>query len=211
MNSSQTKNENSYGHFFVYALLDENDKPFYIGRTKRPNSRILQHLSEAEQYENSRSFSALELLGLVFQEKPDVSNKAKLNKINAIKKNGAEVKIKILDEWECDDIADANRLEDAWIAEIRRQGHKLTNKILSHRMNPAWYNADRKGWKPGYYTNPTEYIAWLKSDAYKKKKDEYNENRLEWSNKRYRNKQRYYSKKSKKETKKKTPFFRSKR
>lgn len=195
-----------YGKFVIYGLVDPRDNLyFYVGRTRRPNNRLLQHVSEAEKYKNSKEITIDELFGVVSRIDPDASNKRKLGKINSIKSDGYEPQFVILDTWECNDVTDANRLEDAWIAHMRLCGYSLTNKTLSHRMNPKWYSKDRKGWKEGYYTSPEEYIQWLKNTPYEirhKKKDTYS---MTIPTKKYYKKRRTYGKKQKTKS-----FFRSK-
>lgn len=151
-----------YGKFWIYALSDPmSDQVFYVGRSKHPQTRLLQHLSEAEQYKNSRSFSFEELAGIKSHDNRDVSNRRKLRKINQLADMGMYPTFTILDEWEVDDVVDANRLEDAWIAHMKSKGEPLTNKMLTHRMYPKWYK-----------TSPENYIGWLKSDARKEKMKE---------------------------------------
>lgn len=151
-----------YGHFWVYALIDPDSKRvFYVGRSKYPNSRLLQHMSEAEKYKAAREFSLSELFGLSRKKSVEVSNTRKIKWLNSIASRGATPDFEILDEWVCFDVADANRLEDAWIAEMRSRGEPLTNKILSHRMNPKWYK-----------TSPTQYIQWLKAGKPSKHKSD---------------------------------------
>jgi hypothetical protein len=141
-----------YGHFWIYALIDPDSKRiFYVGRSKYPNSRLLQHMNEAEKYKTAKEMTLTDLLGITIRERPDASNTRKLRWLNSIAARGLSPDFEILDEWVCVDTSDANRLEDAWIAEMRRRGEPLTNKILSHRMNPSWYN-----------TSPEQYINWLK-------------------------------------------------
>lgn len=173
---------NGYGQFWIYALIDPDSKRvFYVGRSKHPNSRLLQHMSEAERYKSARDLTLSDLLGLTKKENIEVKNKRKLRWLNSISERGLTPEFSILDEWVCVDTADANRLEDAWIAEMRKRGEPLTNRILSHRMNPAWYKS-----------SPEKYIKWLKAGKPTSKHESNDDiDTLFAPSKRYRRKRRY--------------------
>lgn len=143
----------AYGKFWIYAIKDPiTNRVFYIGRSKHPNTRILQHISEAQNYKASRQITEDQLFGLEKFMKRGLGSLKKMKWINNIIDKGLQPDLDIIDEWECIDVADANRLEDAWIAEMKRRGEPLTNRILSRRMKPDWYR-----------TSPLQYMEWLKS------------------------------------------------
>lgn len=143
----------AYGKFSIYALKDPvTNRVFYIGRSKHPSTRILQHVSEAQNYKASQQITEDQLFGLEKFLKRGTGSLKKMKWINNIIEKGLQPELIILDEWDCFDVADANRLEDAWIAEMKRRGEPLTNRILSRRMKPEWY-----------ITSPTQYMEWLKA------------------------------------------------
>ena len=159
-----------YGNFFVYALINpETKRVFYVGRSKNADTRLGQHIKESISYKNSQKTSVEKLFGIdpedVFERNMpfEKSNVNKIRAINNILTRGLKPELKILDEWYAENIQDANRLEEAWIAEMRRIGEPLTNFILSRRMEVWFYSKDRSGWKPGYATSPKEYIEKLKA------------------------------------------------
>lgn len=155
--------------FTVYGLQDPRDnKIFYVGRSKHPNARLLSHLAEAERYKQAVEHPLKRLFGVNIAsddltQAPTNINRAKVNIINAIQNAGFQVQLKIIDVWETDDLQDANRLEEAWIAHHFLTGHPLTNKITSSRMRPSWYSPKSKNWKPWYAESPMEYIKKLKN------------------------------------------------
>lgn len=169
----------AYGAFSIYAIKDPiTNRVFYIGRSKHPSTRILQHISEAQNYKMSKQISDAQLFGLEKFVKRSLSNAKKMKWINNIIDKGLQPELVIIDEWECFDIADANRLEDAWIAEMKRRGEPLTNRILSRRMKPDWYR-----------TTPLQYMEWLKAGKPKAQPDkdrQPNDTPTEYKKKTYR-------------------------
>ena len=164
----------SYGNVTIYALKDPRDnRIFYVGRTKRPNSRLMQHINEAKKFLSENQEPLERLLALKTTKKPMVTksgkNLLKISKILNIVESGCEVTFNILDEWEAPTLDDANKLEEAWIAVIRKRGNYLTNYIYSHRMNPWWYGEKNKYYKEGWAKTPEEFIEKLKT----KEREEY--------------------------------------
>lgn len=157
-----------YGYFAVYALADPDTKRiFYVGRSKRPQTRFKQHLKEALEAHITDPFA--KLFGLDQLVTPDTAfegNDKKLGQIRQIVARGQEPLFIIIDEWEAETLSEANRLEDAWIAEMRRRGEPLTNMTISRRMETWWYDRRRPGFKPGWAASPMEFIQRLKAGEY---------------------------------------------
>ncbi len=169
------KDRKIYGWFAIYALIDpETHEIFYVGRSKNPKVRTGQHFNEAKDNKPENWFAYLWGLEELSASKKSASNPQKIKRINDILTAGQTPIVKILDEWYCEKLADANRLEDAWIAEMIQQGHPLTNFILSHRMSPKWYSPKRRGWRPGWSSSPMEYISALKSNHPEFQQEQYN-------------------------------------
>jgi hypothetical protein len=157
-----------YGKVSIYAMKDPaTHRIFYVGRSQRPQSRFLEHLAEAERYRIASEDMLTRLFGIqVVQDnrsKDGSGNAKKLKWIISIFDRDEQPEFVILDEWVAPTMQDANRLEDAWIAELRSQGHPLTNVIYSRRMNPNWYGEKNPYYRHGWATSPTDYIARLKA------------------------------------------------
>lgn len=157
-----------YGKVHIYALKDpDTDRVFYVGRTKRtPETRFLGHMAEASRYERETESVGKRLWGIGDSVKSDTkegSNVRKLRWILSIKNRGKDVVLEVLDEAEFKIEQDAARLEEAWIAEMRKRNQPLTNYIYSHRMNPAWYGETNPHYKVGWAKSPMEYIELLKN------------------------------------------------
>ena len=159
-----------YGKVYIYALKDpETGRVFYVGRTKRtPRTRLLGHLSEANRYERDTESIGKRLWGIDDDAPTKASNKEhsnvqKLRWILSIKNRGLEVEQEVLDEAVFDIEQDAARLEEAWIAEMRRRNQPLTNYIYSRRMSPLWYGETNPRYKEGWASTPLEYIERLKN------------------------------------------------
>lgn len=162
------KKDVRYGKVYIYALKDpETNRVFYVGRTKRsPETRLLGHLAEVEQYQRENENLLAKLLG--FKVVGSVSDKAegnvkKIKWILEIRRRGLEPRIEVLDIGDFEIEQDAARLEEAWIAEMRMRKQPLTNYIYSRRMNPSWYGETNPGYKPGWARTPMEYIERLKA------------------------------------------------
>lgn len=164
-----------YGHFVVYALCDPTSKKVhYVGRSKRPKNRLTQHINEALKDRIQDEDLIERLFGdgsgaKVERVDKEGKNSRKLAWLNKLSEHDLSPLFIILDEWDCETLSDANRLEEAWIAEMFRRHEPLTNRITSHRMLPRWYDKTRKGWKPGYSQSPMEYIERLKAGLVKPK------------------------------------------
>lgn len=140
----------SYGHFFIYALADPTtDRIFYVGRAADPQFRLKQHLYEARHSDTN-----------VLSE----VNRRKCRWINRILLGGNDVKLIILDEWECASLSQANRLEDAWMAIMRQQKQPLANYSTSRRQRPEWYLKVKL--PEGLARTPQNFIRSLKSGAW---------------------------------------------
>jgi hypothetical protein len=174
-----------YGKFFIYALIDPiSELAFYIGRSKNTDKRYNQHLLESERYEEYKRDVLSQLLGLNKSKKK--INRGKAQWIKSITDRDMMPRIEVIDEWECETLDDANRLEDAWIAHYRHHEHPLQNKIISRRMNWWWYTPQNKMWKEGYAQSPQEYIEMLKSGIIG------NKDKSDIPNKRYYKRKRQY-------------------
>lgn len=202
-----------YGKVYIYALKDpDTGRVFYVGRTKRtPRTRFLAHMSEAERYERDTNSVGKRLWGIdddaPAPNKREHSNIRKLRWILSIKNRGKETELEILDEWEFDIEQDAARLEEAWIAEMRRMKQPLTNYIYSHRMSPDWYGETNPKYKAGWARSPMEYITKLKRGEIGGRKTSTSKPR-----KRYNRAQlRRLSKKAHRSTNKKSPKKKNKR
>lgn len=166
----------SYGKFYVYTLKDPDTlRIFYVGRSKSPNSRLIQHKSEAQKFKTVSKNKTERLYGIVTPGNEDVTgNEKKLKWINSINQRGKNVIFEIIDQWTVDTLTDANRLEEAWIAHYKSLGHPLTNVVTSHRMDPSWYGPTNPKWREGWARNPQEYIQMLKDGRIGKKRKEEN-------------------------------------
>lgn len=158
----------TYGNVTIYALKDPRDnRIFYVGRTKRSNSRLQQHLNEAKKFLVENQDPLERLLSMKSTKNAMVTksgkNLSKITKILNILESGCDVNFCILDEWNAPTLSDANKLEEAWIAVVRKSGSYLTNYIYSHRMNPWWYGEKNKYYKDGWAKTPEEFIEKLKS------------------------------------------------
>lgn len=157
-----------YGHVTIYALIDPTDgKIRYVGRSKDAKKRFRQHLAEARNFADDTETVVGKLFGLSMHREPtkDFSNHQKLRWIANILKNGKEPILQILDEWDtCPTEVDANRLEDAWIAQKKMEGCQLFNYIYSERQKPKFYLKVKTGKYAQYFAkSPQEYIERLKS------------------------------------------------
>lgn len=170
-NDNIVKKRKQYGNVVIYALLDpDTHKVFYVGRSKHPEARLLQHLSEAEQVKTKEQHPLERLFGIIIEGKESREkgkyNEKKVKKINDILERGKDPKFVILDQWYAPTLRDANRLEDAWIAEMRRRGEPLTNMILSRRMEVWWYDSSRDNFNSNWAKSPMEFIQLLKSGKF---------------------------------------------
>jgi hypothetical protein len=179
--SKETNNQHGkYGMVYIYALVDpETNQIFYVGRSKYPVDRLKAHLNEAREKYVAPEIEWAEILGAIPRGKKD-GNKRKIKWINSIYRRELEPTFVLLDQWECNTIKDANRLEDAYIAEMRRRGEPLTNVITSHRMSPYWYSPMNARWKEGYAKSPMEYIEKLKSGEIKSHPPKPSKRRYNW-------------------------------
>lgn len=183
--------QNKYGTFFVYALADpDNERIFYVGRTKDVKQRVKRHMKDAESYEEIEQNTSADLSIKKNRKKymKHISNRGKLKWINNITKKGKEPKVIILDSWNAPTEADANRLEDAWIAIMLTRDEPLQNYIYSRRQYPDWYSPHSRNWKPGYAKSPQEFIERLKKNELTPAK--HNKRR------RFRRRKRKYNKRS---------------
>ena len=157
----------TYGKVSIYALSDPTThRVFYVGRSLRPQSRFTEHMTEAERFRQATEDVLERLFGIETTKKRETDgsgNGKKLKWILSILDRGLEVEFTILDEWTAPTVQDANRLEDAWIAEMRHRGHPLSNVIYSRRMNPKWYGKTNPYFKPGWAETPQAYISMLKA------------------------------------------------
>lgn len=157
-----------YGKVSIYAMSDpESHRVFYVGRSQRPESRFMEHLTEAERYRVATEDVLERLFGIKAKKEglDGAGNAKKLKWINSILVRGLEVEFTILDEWTAPTLQDANRLEDAWIAHMKSLGHPLTNVVYSRRMLPKWYGKTNPHFRTGWAETPQAYIAMLKSGA----------------------------------------------
>lgn len=130
-----SKKTHFYGKFYIYVLIDPRDhKIFYLGRTKNAEKRLKQHIKESSK--------------ILTSKKQIIIKEIVTNNLYPI--------LKILDSWTVQDIRDANRLEDAWIAKLKYLGIDLKNISLSRRTTREWY-------KTGQSKNPEIFIQRIKS------------------------------------------------
>lgn len=158
----------AYGKVSIYSLSDpESHRVFYVGRSQRPESRFMEHLTEAERYRVATEDVLERLFGIKAKKEglDGTGNTKKLKWINSILIRGLEVEFTILDEWSAPTLQDANRLEDAWIAHMKSMGHPLTNVVYSRRMLPKWYGKANPHFREGWAETPQAYISMLKAGA----------------------------------------------
>lgn len=155
----------------IYGLKDpRNNKIFYVGKTKRPKTRLQQHINEARLYANKHIDPIDRMFGYKHVDvnksyiRKTGKNVEKIARILDIINSNQTVDMIILDEWQCYSDDDASKLEEAWIAQIRSTGTYLVNYIYSHRMNPWWYGANNPNYKTGWAKTPLEYIEKLKQN-----------------------------------------------
>ena len=104
---------------YIYALLDENDKPFYVGKTKRLKKRITTHKRQAK-------------------------NNNPLPKYRKLKKIllNSDIRVAIIEADIPDD--QVNQREQQYIAEFRRQGHQLYNLTDGGEGGDTYTNNPRR-------------------------------------------------------------------
>lgn len=161
----------------IYALVDPRDNLiYYVGRSKDAEKRKTQHVRDARKYyENQLLKPEHDWFDIPLAKPSDMndreySNIKKLHWIATLIHYGREPIMLMLDSWdETPSTTDANRLEDAWIAEMRQRGQPLLNYIYSHRQNPSWYSGAKKGWA----SSPMEYVMKLKAGEVENGKSKY--------------------------------------
>ena len=151
---------------YIYSLRDpDNNKVFYIGRTVDPETRLSSHIGETKRlFAYAKiDIDSKRLSGFVYKRlksvafKNNIPNVRKHLWIQNILKRGKQPTMLIEDVWDgWKDTQDANRLEDAWIAEMRRRKEPIQNYIYSRRQNPTWYSKEKGS------ATPMQYIKKLK-------------------------------------------------
>jgi hypothetical protein len=145
---------------FIYGLKQNDQNTyFYIGKTKRPKNRLLQHIYEAQSF-------FLENITPIKKRK-NGKNIQKIKIIFNTIKSGKQILMDIIDVIETNDEHDGTCLEEAWIAHFRMARHPLTNYIYSRRMSPQWYGEKNPFYKEGWAKTPLDYIEKIKSGVIK--------------------------------------------
>lgn len=194
-------------HTEIYALIDPRTHEVrYVGRSVNAERRKKQHIRDARKYMEAmvspaHNWFEMPLVKPADMDEKEYSNIKKLHWIATLLHYGHEPVMVILDVWEnTPSLTDAGRLEDAWIAQKKLEGHILLNHILTHRQNPSWYN----GAKKGYANSPMEYVEMLKSGQIKSGKSSYGKG-SNWRRSRRKlqklNKPRKYNGRKRKRTK----------
>lgn len=89
---------------YVYALIDQNGQPFYIGKTKNPRRRKARHLYDATKLHYNWPVH---------------------NKIRKLLREGLGIDIEVIESNLAED--DIDEREQFWIAHYRQKGAKIYN------------------------------------------------------------------------------------